>query len=839
MIPLFWRSSLRYLLYHPWQLVLSLLGIALGVAVVVAVDLANASARRSFELSMEQITGHATHRIVGGLQGIPEQIYTRLRIELGLHKTAPVVTGYAAPADEPGRLLQVLGVDIFAESLFRSHSEALFDNEIDITALLTEFGTVVIPRSLSGSIKSNNELEVLVGEDRVTLRKVGLLNDSDLDGLILTDISTAQELFDQQGWLSHIDLILTEGDAGKQQVDEINKILPPGLRLERTLERQQATSRLSSAFQLNLSALSLLALVVGIFLIYNTMTFAVIQRRVLLGMLRTLGVSRREVFGVVLGEALLLGLIGTLLGGALGVWLGSGLVHLVTRTINDLYYVTTVREFYIAPWSLIKGALLGLLATMAAAWLPAREAAHAPPGSALSRAHLESRWQTALPLLNLSGLIMLVLGGAILMLTHGLISGFLGLFVIILACAFLTPGCLMVLARLTRSITIRGRGLLPRMAIRDVVRNLSRTGVAVAALMIAFSATVGVGIMVDSFRSGVILWLDDLLNADLYVAPVRSPGNDAQTLGPEVVAILHTTPGVAALSTYRSQQIRLDHRLVDLVAVDLAPRARTGYRLIDGDPRSAWQAFEKDAVLISEPLAYHQNLETGNSLPLHTDQGVQTFPIAGIFHDYGSEHGRILIHRPTYDRFWNDPGIDSAAVYGGPGRDLQTLRHHLEASLGEIQRLTIRSNRDIRERALTVFDRTFTITEVLRFLAIAVAFVGVLSALMALQLERAREFALLRAIGMTPGEIGRLVFSQTGFMGFIAGLLAIPVGVMLAAVLIFVIQRRAFGWTLPLEIDPWILVQAIFLSVLAALLAGIYPLWRMSHTNPALALRSE
>lgn len=838
MSPLLWRSSLRYLLHHPWQLILSLLGIALGVAVVVAVDLANASARRSFELSMEQITGRATHQIIGGPQGVPEQIYTRLRIDLGLRKAAPVVTNYAALASEPGRLLQVLGVDIFAEDPFRGYSEDLIDGEIDLIALLTEPGTVLTPGALTNITDPHGELKILIGEEQIALRSVGRLNDPDLDGLIITDISTAQELFDQKGRLSHIDLILPEGKAGRELAARITEFLPPGLRLERTRERTQAVGELSAAFQLNLTALSLLALVVGMFLIYNTMTFAVVQRRALLGMLRALGVSRGEVFGLVLGEALLLGLIGTVLGGLLGIWLGSALVHLVTRTINDLYYVITVREFHVAPLSLAKGAALGLLATAAAAWLPAREAAHAPPGSALSRAYLESRWRSTLPWLNLAGLILLASGGIVLILLSELGAGFMGLFFLILGCALLAPGCMVLCARLAQYSVNYRAGLLKRMAIRGVARNLSRTAVAVAALTVAFSATVGVGIMVDSFRSGVVLWLTDLLNADLYIAPVRSAGNGT-SLDPQVLVNLHTMPGIAALSTYRGNEVRVKGGLAYLIAVNLAPSARVGYRLVEGDAETAWRAFEDGAILISESLAYRHGLSVGDTLSLHTDQGPRAFPIAGIFHDYGSEHGRILMQRATYDRFWNDPAVDSAAVYAAAGQDIEALRRQLEANIGRLQTLTIRSNRDIRQRSLAIFDRTFTITEVLRMLAVMVAFVGMLSALMALQLERAREFAVLRAIGMTPGEIGRLVSLQTGFMGFAAGLLAIPVGLLLAFVLIFVIQRRAFGWTLPFEIDPWILIQALLFAVLAALLAGIYPVWRMARTHPADALRSE
>ena len=834
MTPLLWRALLRHPLHHPWQLGLSILGIALGVAVVLAVDLANASARRSFDLTMGRITGHATHQIVGGSSGIPETLYRALRVERGFRLAAPVVTGYLPQKGQPGQLLQILGIDPFAEGPFRAAAANTSGGSMNLSALIQEPDTALMPSTLGEQITLQR------GNQSFTLKRAGTLDGPEMEGLLITDISTAQVLLGLPGRLSHIDLILPNGLAGERVADELRAWLPGGFRLENAQGRNQATADLSAAFSLNLTAMSLLALVVGTFLIYNATSFSVVQRRCLLGMLRALGATRGELFVGVLGEALLLGLAGVFLGGLLGLWLGSGLVHLVTRTINDLYYTVSVREFLIDPWSLLKGAALGISATLAAAWLPAREAANAPPGAALSRSYLETRWQAAVPRLALAGFTSLGGGSLILTLSDSLVSGFIGLFLLIFGCALLTPPTVVYVVRINQSLVDR-LNLLARMANRDVARHLSRTGIAVAALMVAFATTVGVGVMVDSFRGGVAIWIKDLLNADLYLAPTGTEGgNNAEVLQAVTLAALRTTPGVATVSTYRRASAELGGRPIQLIAAELAPAAQAGYRLIAGDPATAWHAFQTgESVLISEPLAYRQRLNVGNSLPLMTADGLHEFAIAGIYLDYGSEHGRILIQRSSYERYWHDADIGSAAVFAVVGENLATLRERLQERLGTLQPLMIRPNRDIQARTLEIFDRTFTITNVLRLLAILVAVVGVLSALSALQLERAREFAVLRATGMTPREIGFLVSLQTGFMGAVAGLLAFPVGLLLAAVLIFVINRRAFGWTLPYHVDPWLLLETLALAIIAALLAGLYPIWRMARTRPADALRAE
>jgi putative ABC transport system permease protein len=809
------------------------LGIALGVAVVLAVDLANTSARRSFELSMNRINGHATHQISGDIQGIPEAVYAQLRLAHGVRAIAPVVIGYLPVADKPGQLFQILGIDPFAEYLFRLNTPSISDTRLNLRALLLNADAALLPDSVGAKISLQR------GESTFVLKRVGNLIGPEMEGLIITDISTAQALLGQTGTLSRIDLILPDDAKGQQLAAKLQAWLPPSLKLEQPQQTNRATQDLSSAFSLNLTAMSLLALVVGMFMIYNAISFSVVQRRALVGTLRALGVTYKEVLIGVIGEALLLGLAGTTLGLFLGLWLGSSLIHLVTRTINDLYYVISVREFFIDPASLAKGIALGLLATLVAAWLPAREAAATPPNAVLSRAHLESRWRTHLPQLGWIGLILLATGSAVLSIFNSLILGFVGLFLLVLGCAALTPLALVGLVRLNQPLC-NHFGLVVRMANRDVARHLSRTGIAIAALMVAFATTVGVGIMVESFRSGVAIWIKDLLNADIYLAPPDTGGNSIEGLKPTVVAALQNMPDVAAISLYRRTVVKLNHHPIPLLAVDLAPTSQAGYRLLDTDPLAAWTAFKTGkSILISEPLAYRQHLKTGDTLEIPTATGSHHFKIAGVFLDYGSEQGRILVNRSDYERYWRDTMVTSAAVFVAPDVNISDLRNHLRETLGMMQPLLIRPNRELQAKTLEIFDRTFTITQVLRLLAILVAVVGVLSALLALQMERAREFAIVRAMGMTTREVGVLVSLQTGFMGAAAGLLALPTGIMLAAVLIFVINRRAFGWSLPFEINPSLLLETVGLAIFTALLAGLYPIWRMARTQPAAALRAE
>jgi len=877
------RIAVRHLGRHPWQLGLAVLGIALGVAVAVSIDLANESARRAFRLATVAVTGRATHQIVGGPSGLPDDLYRRLKVELGVRLAAPVLSGDVAAADHPGRTFTVLGVDPFAEAPFRPYmgpeparaveagpgpsapgaaagerrEPPARDRLATVAALLTRPGAVLVARGTAADLglPVGEPFTIRVAGVRRDLTVVGLLDPRDpasaraLEGLLVTDLSSAQEIFGAPGRLGRIDLIVDDDAAGRALLERLTRALPPGAELVAAGERAGTTAQMIRAFQWNLTALSLLALVVGMFLIYQTMTFSVVQRRPLIGSLRALGVTRAEIFALVMTEAALIGVVGTAAGLALGWGLARGLLGLVTRTINDLYFVLSVRDVAVDPLVLGKGVLLGLGATLAAALAPAVEATGAPPRVVMSRGALESGARRLVPRVSALGAGLLAAGAVILALPGGIAGGFAGLFVLMIGAALVAPAAALGLLRLLHPVAGAAFGTLGRLATRGIAAALSRTAVAIAALMIAVSAAIGVGIMIASFREAVVSWLEGTLRADVYVSAPSLVGNrpDA-TLDPALVARLAATPGVARANTSRGVVVPAAGGPVQVVALDVDPARPPRWRFREGDAAAVWRAPDAgspasgagpDAVIVSEPYANRRGARTGGRVRLRTDRGDHDFPVAGVFYDYGSSAGVVVMSRRTYDRFWDDRAVSGVAIEAAPGVDLDPLMAELRMRAAGGQDVVVRSNRALHRASLEIFDRTFAITGVLRTLTVTVAFIGMLAALMARQLERSREIAVLRTLGLTPRQVWGLVTAETGLMGLLAGVLAIPGGLLLAGILVFVINRRSFGWTMPIDPSPAILLQGVALSVLAAVLAGLYPAWRMARALPADALRDE
>ncbi|MDH3756312.1 MAG: FtsX-like permease family protein [Gammaproteobacteria bacterium] len=842
MIPATLRANFSYLLRHPLQLALALLGIGIGVAVIVAVDLANSSARKAFLLSMDAVTGEATHQVIGGPRGIDESVYVRLRVAEGIRTIAPIVEGTVSVNETSFTLI---GVDLFAEQEMRAFSgqaktaggddapgESLFRD------FLTRPGAVTMSRSTADEfgLQLGQDLAVSASGRSYSATLIGTFGedgDTGLQNLLVTDIATAQVWLDSIGRLTRIDARIPDGDDAA--LARFEAALPDGLRILSAAGRTRTTAEMSAAFMTNLAAMSLLALLVGLFLIYNSVSFSVLQRRSLIGNLRALGVTRGRMLSLILVEAAVVGSVASILGVVTGILLGDRLLVLVSQSINDLYFRLNVTDVMVSPFSIAKGLAAGIGASLAAAAVPAIEAMSFPPRLTMMRSSLEGRTGRLLPRVALAGMLTMLAAVAVLILSgRNLVAGLIAMFLLIFGFALCVPLAVKVASAVLAPLASRIGGMLARMAVSGIGESLSRTGVAIVALAVAVSATIGVSVMVDSFRGSVDEWLQRTLQADVYAGVQRG------SLDPGLLGDIVSLDGVGSSSTSRRVQLEDAAGRTQLIVIRMAPGGYAGTEIIDANPDDVWPAWERDdVVLVSEPYAYQHEVSRGDIVQLPTDRGPHSFVIAAIYQSYDINASAMLMSRVVYDRHFDDDGVDSVGLYLSGGVDPEAIM----ARIGEIsegrQEIRFNSNARIRELSLEIFDRTFIITDVLYWLAVGVAFIGILGAMLALQLERGRELAVLRALGMTPWQLGGLITTQTAMIGLLSGVAAVPLGIMMAYVLIEVINRRAFGWQIDMSVAPDILLSAIAFAVGAALLAGIYPSFRAARSQPAAAMREE
>ena len=823
----------RGLLARPWTAVVALAGVTLGTAVVVAIDVTSLSAEAEHERAMRLAAGGASHQVVGGAAGVPERLYSELAQSPSVSSAGASVTREVTlPAH--GQLRVVWrGVDLLSELGWSAALAGLGREQL--VRLLTDRRAVVVGSALASELGLERAGELTVssaGQEHRLVVSAVVEGAGALERVLISDIATVQLVAGRLGFVDRIDIKTASPDALAAQLTR------HGTRLVEVSRRIAQQQSLTSAFKTNLRMMGLLALLVGLLLVYNAQSFSVVQRRQRLGILRALGVTRGELAAAILVEAAVLGLLAAVLGLGVGVALAKLLLGTVEQTLNDLYFTVSVDQVTLSTGLQLKAFALAIGGAVISAVPAAFEAAAAPPATVLRRSTLESKSLSAQRWLMLASVLIALTAPLLLALPGGgLTAGYAALFAVVIAAILLVPRAWQLLLDAAARLARAARLSLVAVAVSTMRAAASRSAVAVAALTVALAATIGVDTMIGSFRLSVTDWLEQTLRADLYVS---EPGAGPRAkLAPALIDAVSRNQYVATLSLGRSANVQARHGQIAVVALDLAPPGREGFKLLDGLSRAnVWAAFAEGSVLVSETYAYKYGVAPGDQIDLLVANGWRAFPVVSVYRDYSRENGVVLMDGQTYRDAWGDTGASSLGVYLKPSAPAALAFTAIE---GDAQRFGVSAIRSgqLRERSLLIFDRTFVVTEVLRSVTIVVAFAGVLSVLLALQLDRAREVALLRASGTTRREIGLNVLSQTVLLGGAAGLLAIPLGAAIGYLLVDVINTRSFGWTLDFVWQHNVALEALLLSLAAAVLAGIYPAVRLARAPVAAGLRYE
>jgi putative ABC transport system permease protein len=741
----------------------------------------------------------------------------------------------------------LLGIDPFLDIPFRSYYSFQDDSQIKLLGTISTPNRIILSRNLANKNDLNigDQLEISFQGKKSFVEIAGLVesddpvNDSALQGLLITDISTAQELLNKQDILDRIEII----EVDKTKIDALEKIIPPGLSIRNTSEQNAQIANLSSAFQLNLTALSLLALVVGLFLIFNTMTFSVLQRRELIGVLRSLGFHRSEIFIMIIFEAAIIALIGTTLGIFSGIFLGKQTVGLILQTINDLYYVITVKSVGLPLISIVKGAILGIFATIIVAIPSAYAATTVTPRFSTLRSNLEFTTRVTIRKLFFVAIVFFIFGAILLLpIFSNLWIAFAATFLIVLGFSLLAAVALNKLLPYLSIYLKKWFGLFPGMAARELYRSLSRTSIAIASLMVAVSVTMGMTIMIDSFRFTVNAWLNETLTGDIYVSVADQFTNRSTAkIDAEILSIIDTYPQVHRLESLFTTFAQTD---LGEVQINVISNDNIGYERFFANQiipdEDIWSNLQLNQILISEPLANQNKLKAGQSITITSPVGAEQFKIIAVFYDYASSQGHMIMSESTYERLWTTNGVTALSIVVDDQVEVKKAVKDLQFLVSKAdQSVIIRDNQTLRNDALTVFDRTFAITNALRFIATLVSVIGILSAVLLIVIERKKEFGILKALGVDPVNLWRLILTETGLMGLFAGLFAIPTGVVISLILVYVINLRSFGWTIQFNFNWLAVTQTLIIAIISAGFAGIYPVYRITRMKTIEVLRNE
>ena len=836
----------------------TLLAVALGVAIALAIDLANTTAVASFASSVNVVSNHVNLQVLGIGRSFDERTILRVQDVPGVRYASPTIEDsltVGARSNDPlsGEILRVLGVDLLrpipgdAPIVTTPGSVATTTEAPDPWVLVNGHGALVSARvAKKYGWRRGSTIDAIAGDRSVQLRVASVLP-ADTAGIdssvVFVDIATAQELFGKVGRLDRIDCVVDPAHLAEVTA-AVARVLPPGVRAIEPRVRTGEITRMLRSFQLNLAALSYIALLVGMYLIYNTVAISVVQRRPEVGTLRALGATRRQIFITFLAEGALFGSAGSVLGLVLGGALAQLSVGAVSRTVDTLYVASHADHVVFAPLVLIKAFVVGVVAATASALLPAREAARTRPAIAMRAQGYEQHAPDLARNGAIAGSLLLAAGYACTFappLDDVPVFGYAAGLLIIFGGSLFAPLAIAIVARVG-GVVFASRSAAGELASANLASSPVRNSVAVASLMIAIAMTVSVAILIGSFRTTVVAWADDTLRADLFVKPMGlgDASSDA-TFSPSVAATVAALPGVAAVDTFRALEIPFRGRITNLGATDLASIAQRNRLRFIGvtDARELARALpDTTNVLISEPFATKFHLGRDDRFSFDTPAGPATFTVAAIYNDYSSDAGVMLLDSRTYRRLYHDDSINSLAVYAKPGTDLADLRSAIVRATAPLN-IDAQTTRELRRLVIAIFNRTFAITYALYVISITIAVLGVVSTLFALVLERRREIGLLRYLGLRSRDVRRMVYVEAGYIGLLGGVGGVVVGVLLALLLIFVINRQAFGWLIELHMPYDFLAEAVVLVIVAALIAGIYPAGVAARIRTAEAVRSE
>jgi putative ABC transport system permease protein len=831
-----WQHIVRYGLRHRFLALINILSVALGVAVYLAIQITNYSAEQSFAAGVDLVAGRAHLEARGE---IDDALFPRLQTIKGVTAATPLVEGVIILPDFAGEYLHLVGIDPLTNSEFRNFTSVERDDQ---DRWFSDSHAITISKSFADThgLKIGDSIKVEAGEGTIVLTVAFLADTENADShFAFMDIGWAQELLGKAGTLSAVLFRVQDPKNPEVVASRIAGVVPANVVVEPPSNRSAQVAKMLAGFHLNLTALSLVSLLVGVFLVYNTISASVVRRREEIGILRSIGVSSAQVRWLFLGEALLYGLIGSLLGIAGGLLVARSLLRAVATTISNLYVLTSIEHTYL-PWGQVMLVFfLGLAATLLGAWMPAQSAVGVSPLQALNLGFLIERSERpSLVWLGWSAAAALI---ALLSAIGALRAGIRNA-AFLCALSTLVTFCLLapfVTYWFGRSISELFRGThVIHLAAQNLVRSLFRNAVTIAALGSAAAMLVSVSIMIFSFRSTIDRWINRRLVADLFITSVQNEIAGFQNfVSPDLIVFLGHLPSIDALDSYRDYEVELNGSAVALGVVQGAGRNRPQF-VGDSDAEKLRKWHDADTVIASEPLAQRFNLQTGQSLQLTTPAGPKSFTVVGIFYDYTRDSGLLLMQQSSFEKYWHDPRVHSIGVYLKNGTTPQQVIEQIRSGYPKSDAYAIHSNRELRASVDRIFDQTFAVTYLLRGIALVVAVVGITLNLTVLVKERERELAILRAVGTSIWQIAGLVLVEAFMLAALSVGIGIVAGCALAFVLTEVINKTFFGWTIPLQI-PWEQLGSIPLVLLPiALLAGLAPAIQAGRTAIVEAIRT-
>jgi putative ABC transport system permease protein len=823
---------LRPLRQDPTRTILTVLSIALGVAVVIAIELAGDAATGSFQSSLTTLVGKVDYEITANA-GVDENYLAGLA-------ALPIDARFSPVIEQPVVIEGAGSTTLYGIDLIAAAPSGQADTAPD--ALET---SAAVSSDLANRFHWTKGQSIsLKGPNFHKAFKIQSIAPEQNTGWVGIDIAAAQQLLGMYGKVDRIEVFLGPNQNADRAERLIRSIVPATYTVETPGARSEENRRMLRAFRWNLRILSYISLLVGAFLIYNTIAVGVVRRRTEIGILRAIGASSRGVLFIFLGEATMLGLLGSTLGILLGRLLAAAILSMISDTVNALFTTSAPGAVTLSAASIAVAILTGTGVAFVSALIPAREASRIAPAEAMRREAREHQTR-----LHVRRDLLLAAASSLVAWTlcqfppidGRPVLGYISVLFLVASAAMVAPAFVTTIVRICRVPLKRIAGAAGLIAGRSLVASLSRTSIVVTALATAIAMMVSVGIMVGSFRETVQVWLDSQLRADIYLrAAGPATAGIYPPMNPEVAQMIAQTPGTGDVDIFTAFPFRYEDTQATFGAgiMDIVRRRRS-LRFLSGDADGILASLPNaDRAIVTEPFANKHHTRVGDVLRIPLGPRIVPLTVAGIYYDYSNDRGFVLVDRSTLLRYLPNAAPTNIAVYVKPGFDPAQVRRDLETRLRAYP-VMIAPNDVLRRGAVEVFDRTFAVTYALEAVAIVIAMLGAANSLLALVLDRRREIGLIRYLGAAREQVRGMILTEAALLGLLAGLLGLALGIALSLVLIYVVNKQSFGWTIQFHPPALLLSGALLLVWIVTILAGVYPARFAARLEPAEVVHEE
>jgi putative ABC transport system permease protein len=863
---LFQFVGLRHLRHKPARTILTTLGVALGVALYVGIDIINRSTLTSFRESVEAVAGKATLTVSAGETGFPESRVPEIKKVPGVRHAVPMIESRAYFAGDRTRheTVVVLGVDLLQESAVRTYKTA--DEEVidDPLVFLNQPDSIIVTHAFARAhgleLDDRFELATARGPRKFTVR--GMLSPEGpakaFGGAVaIMDIDGARVTFGKEEKVDRVDIVTAPGEKAETVAGRLRERLGPGYVVERPESQSEGMERMVSSFQTMMRFFSSLALLVGIFLVANSVSIAVAERKREIGTLRSLGATRRGILVLFLSEAVVMGAVGAFAGAWMGRGLASVLVNMVTRAMSSQYLTKIeVSRLEFGPAQVAAAIGLGAAAGFVAALWPALRAASIQPLEAMRRQEVgeEASRQGFFrygPYLGAVMLAYVVVSSVLLLRSVHPVFDVLGQISSMLGSALVAPALVAWLLRLVRPLTAVSGDTVLRLAQDNLLRNPRRTGSNVMSLMVGLILVIMIGTVNTSFQDTVLRWFTKILQADLLVSSNgRLISYQVQPVHEDIGRELSAVPGVRrgpdgnGAYALRFVHFRYEDRQLAIKAYD-EPAPDVAYSTFDVRDRLEAEAgralFHSDgpSTMVSENFVLHFGKKTGDTIDVDTPSGRVRLRIVGVVTDFASSVGVLYLDRRLYRRLWRDPLVSAFAIRVAPGSSVGDVRAEIDARVGKGRNLMAVSNAELRTDMIRIIDQSFGYTRAIEGAALLVGLLGLLNTLLISVMERTRELGMLRAVGMDRGQVTRLILQEAVFQGGLGAVVAVALGGAIAYFWVTCSLAHVLGWMIEFHF-PWASVAGtVVIGLAVALVAGLYPSRRAANIEIREALEYE